>query len=107
MTNADVAATLDPPEYVQSAVPPPPTAEKQIYQTLYPTFSPMVKKNPLDIINDTDTDMCAGDFLQLQRLENSGWVDVPTLPMPESDVPLPLRPSFYMNCHSKKIPEFL
>lgn len=93
MTNADAAAMLDSPEYQRSTMPQLSTGKKQIYQTLYPNFSPMVKKIPLDIINDTDAEMCAGDYLRLQRLENSVWVEVPTLPLPESDVPLALRPA--------------
>lgn len=93
MTNADAAALYTPPEYERSPVPPLFNGEKQIYQTLYATFSPMVKKIPLDIINDTDADLCASDYLRLQRLENSVWVEAPTLPLPESDVPLALRPA--------------
>ena len=93
MTNADAAALYPPLEYERSPVPPLVNGEKQIYQTLYATFSPMVKKIPLDIINDTDAEMGAGDYLRLQRLENGVWVEVPTLPLPESDAPLPLHPS--------------
>ncbi|HWP51987.1 MAG TPA: hypothetical protein VN626_09870, partial [Clostridia bacterium] len=62
------------------------TMGQQVFETLYPTFSPSVKTIPFNIINDTGKEYGTGDRFRLQILEGNVWVDLPQLPLPENAV---------------------